>query len=200
MTYDGSYPEFNGIYQIGEAFLHPSIRMQPLKATKDAAATAVEIIKNSGYDDLVGAVAYSGGVSWVEPLSNDYDRVRSRIRGTPVAFRTRIDLGIEAARIELESVRARFGTDKVIVLMTDGNSNPPQARAQAEIAADAGMLIYCIGLGTGVNKNLLEQIAAIGNGKFFYVTGEGGTSVYTPLLEQVFANIASQEVGYGLLR
>ena len=117
-----------------------------------------------------------------------------------MAFSTRIDLGIEAARIELESDRARFGTDKVIVLMTDGNSNPTRAITQAEIAADAGVMIFCIGLGTGVNRNLLRQIAALGNGKFFYVSGEGGTSVYAPILEQVFANIASQEVGYGLLR
>ncbi len=99
MTFDGSYSEFIGIYEIGEPFLHPSIRMQPLKAAKDSAAAAVEIIKDSGYDDLVGAVAYSGVVSWVEELSGDYDRVRSRIRGTPVANTTRIDLGIQAARI-----------------------------------------------------------------------------------------------------
>ena len=50
LTYDGAvatmFPEYAGIYSSGEPFLPPSIRIQPLKATKDAAAGGVSSISN----------------------------------------------------------------------------------------------------------------------------------------------------------
>ena len=97
------------------------------------------IVENAGYDDLLSAVAFSDGVVWTEPLTTDYSRIRAKILGAQSISKTTIDLAIEGARLELQSVRARSGADKVIVLMTDGNSDASAALAQAQITVDAGM-------------------------------------------------------------
>ena len=200
LTYDGSDPQFASVYNIGDDFLPPSVRIQPLKATKDAAAFAVDIVENAGYDDLLSAIAFSGSVIWTEPLTIDYARVRTKILGAQAVSSTRLDLAIEGARQELQSVRGRPGADKVIVLMTDGNSDASAALTQAQTAVNAGMTIHTVGLGAGVDQSLLDSIAALStDGQAMYVLNNTDPAVYVPQLEQVFQSLAG-EVGYMLIR
>lgn len=204
LTYDdpvaSMFPEFAVAYSSGESFLPPSIRIQPLKATKDAAAKAVEIIRDSGYDDLVCAVAYAENVDWVEELTFDYARVRAKIRGANRSRNpsTSLHLGIEAGKDELISVRGRSSADKVLVLMTDGNSNSSSALAEAQLAVDAGITVHTVGLGSDVDQDLLDQIAALGGGQSLHIANNTNPSVYGPQLEAVFKNLA-EEVGFMLI-
>ncbi len=204
LTYDGQvaalYPEYGDVYSFGELFLPPSVRIQPLKATKDAADKSIEIIRDSGYDDLVCAVAFATNVDWVVPLTYDYESVRRKIRGMnrSAAWRTSIHLGIQAARLELLSVRGRAGADKVLVLMTDGNSSVASALAEAELAADAGITLHTVGLGSNVDQVLLDQIAALNGGQALYIDNNTSPAVYGPELEEVFQNLAS-DVGLMLI-
>lgn len=198
LTYDGSDPQFASVYNIGDKFLPPSVRIQPMKATKDAAAYSVGIVESAGFDDQVAAVAFSSTIEWVQELTTDYTSLQAKLLGATKYGGTRIDLGIEAARLELLSIRAREGADKVIVLMTDGNSDFDLAMQQAQLAVDAGMTVHTIGLGL-VDPVLLDSIAALGNGKSLYVTNYTDPSVYGPALQEVFQSLAG-EVGYVLIK
>lgn len=170
-----------------------------MKATKDAAAYSVGIIENAGFNDLLAAVAFSSSVEWTEQLTTDYTRIRAKLLGATKYGGTKIHLGIQAARLELLSPRARAGADKVMVLMTDGNSDPVLALQEAQLAADAGITVHTIGLGL-VDPVLLYAIAALTpNGKALYVTNYTDPSVYGPQPQAVFESLAG-EVGYMLIR
>ncbi len=200
LTYDGSFPEFAGMYEIGEMWLHPDIRIQPLAATKIAAALSVNIIDELGYDDLVGAVAYSSQVDWVEPLTTDYARVQAKIRGATKYGGTKLHDGIRAAREELLSERARASARGVIVLMTDGKSSSDAALAEAQLAVDEEMTIHCVGLGTNIDYDLLNGIAELGGGIALYVDNTTDPDVYGPALEEAFRKIAQDQIGHCLVR
>ena len=200
LTYDGSFPEFAGVYEIDEMWLHPDIRIQPLAATKIAAALSVNIIDEMGYDDLVGAVAYSSQVDWVEPLTTDYTRVQAKIRGATKYGGTKLHDGIRAAREELLSERARARAEGVIVLMTDGKSDSAAALAEAQLAVDEEMTIHCVGLGTNIDYDLLNAIAELGGGIALYVDNTTDPAVYGPALEEAFRQIAQDQVGHCLVR
>jgi len=199
LTYQGGDPMFDGVYAIGEKFLPPSVRILPLKPTKEAAAYSISILEQRGFDDLVGAVAYASYVEWVEPLTTDYARVRAKLLGATKYGGTSLHEGIRAAREELLSSRARPMADKVIVLMTDGKSDYNMAIQEAQLAADAGMYIHCVGLGMDVDYLLLEDIAALGRGITLYVDNTTDPAVYGPALEQVFVSVATNTVGVGLI-
>lgn len=204
LTYDDEvsalFPEFGDVYSSGDPFLPPDVRILPLKATKDAADKSIEIIRDSGFDDLVCVVAFATNVDWVVPLTYDYESVRRKIRGInrSSVFNTNIHLGIRSARLELLSERGRARSDKVLVLMTDGNSDAASALAEAELAADAGVTIHTVGLGSDVDHDLLNEIAAMNGGQAIYIDNDTGPEVYGPQLETVFQNLAS-DVGLMLI-
>jgi Mg-chelatase subunit ChlD len=200
LTYDGSFYEFADVYEIGEKWLHPDIRIQPLAATKVAAALSVATIDELGYDDLVGAVAFSSQVDWVEPLTTDYTRVQAKLRGATKYGGTKLHDGIRAAREELLSERARLGAQGVIVLMTDGKSSNEDALAEAQLAVDAGMIVHVVGLGTNIDYDLLNTIAALGGGVAIYVDNTTDPEVYGPELEAAFSKIAQEEVGFSIIQ
>lgn len=191
LQYDGSDPEYAGAYEMGEKFMPPSIRIQPLKATKDAAAYGVQVVQRSGFNDLLGGVAYAEEVEWVEPLTDDYSRVWAKFRGSAGWTYTRIDLGLDAAREELVN-NGRDGSNKVILLMTDAREYAGDSYAVAEIAEEDGITIHCVGLGSQVNKPLLDSIAKLTGGSALYVENNFSAEVYGPQLEQAFERIASK--------
>ena len=139
-------------------------------------------------------------VDWVEPLTTDYARVQAKIRGATKYGGTKLHDGICAAREELLSERARAGAQGVIVLMTDGRSSASAALAEAQLAVDAGMTLHCVGLGTHIDYDLLDAIAALGGGVALYVDDTADPDVYGPALEEAFSQIAEEEVGHSLIR
>ncbi len=64
----GSDSDYLGIYDIGEAFLPPSVSIEPLKSIKDAAVSGVNVVKLSGLDDQIGVVSYAGTLMWSDAL------------------------------------------------------------------------------------------------------------------------------------
>ncbi len=201
LTYDGSMggPEFWNVFNVGDSFLPPNIRVLPMKSAKDAAAFGVDVVENAGYDDQIGTASFAPGAPWAQELTTDYPLVRARIRGLTKYGGSDIDIGILAGRAELLSVRTRTGADRVMVVFADGQSNAAAALAAAQVAANDDISIYCVGLGTNVDQALLDGIAAIGGGTAIYVLNNVDETVYGPQLKQAFQSIASSAVQFGLL-
>ena len=187
------------MYEVGERFLPPSVRLQPLKAVKDAAANAVDRLSQSGYDDQLGVLGYSEAVNWLETLSTNYARARARIRGAAPFAGSRLDLGIQAAREELSSGRARPNAVQTIVLVIAGSTNSGLALAQAQAAADDGIVIHCIGVGPDVDHNLLDSIAAICHGKTIYIGLDQNSDQYGADLIEIFNRVSLDQVHTRLL-
>lgn len=180
LLYANKYPSRNDFSQTPQ---------QPLRAVKDAVQTLVDTV---GQLDHVSLETFNQLGYHEVDLSADRQAVADRLyelqsnhneRST-----TNIGDGLQKAVDELSSARNRSTARKVIVLMSDGASNTgPNAADIAQIAADQNMRIYTVSVGFGADRNMMQQIATIGDGQEFYAAGAPNT--YTAQLQQIFRTI-----------
>ena len=111
--------------------------------------------------DQVAIVAFNGAATVVQPLSGDQLALVEALGRLPVGSGTRIDLGLETAREALAGRRP--GTIPAVVLLTDGRqSGEPELVAEA-VAARAraeGLVLFAVGLGADVDRDLLGRLTA----------------------------------------
>jgi Ca-activated chloride channel family protein len=153
--------------------------------------------------DEIGLVLFSGASFIQFPLTSDYatarmflDNARPEVISNPG---TNIGAAIRTAMSGFDYNRA---SQKVIVLITDGEDHDANTVAIAQQAADQGIMLYTIGFGSpqgepipqyndqgeviGYKKDqngevvlskldeaTLQQIAQIGNGQYFRATADG---------------------------
>ncbi len=145
-------------------------------------------------NDRIGIVAFAGQPYLVSPLTLDHDwllKNLDRLRIGLVEDGTAIGSAIASASTRLTDREAK---SKVVVLLTDGESNAGKVSpvTAAEAAAALGLKIYTIGAGTDgsapfpfmdpfgrtvyrnvevqIDEKTLQQIADIGNARYFRAT------------------------------
>jgi Ca-activated chloride channel homolog len=161
--------------------------------------------------DSIGLVAFGDQAALRVPPTRDYSTLLGRLQDLDIMEMgqgTAIGMGIAVACVHLQHSRAQ---NKIAILITDGKSNageiPPLSAAK--IAAEMGVRVYTIGVGTRgevpieledpatgniirgkieseYDEELLEEIAQMTGGKFFPATSPGS-------LESVFNDIDSLE-------
>ncbi|MBS0262464.1 MAG: VWA domain-containing protein [Planctomycetes bacterium] len=177
-------------------------------------------------DDLVGLVAFGGFADSKCPLTLDHgalvDIVNSLEVPRPVQDRQGRIINAESLKEELataigdgvalgvDRLRGAKARSKVLVLLTDGDSNAGvvDPRDAAKIAAETGIRVYTIGIGRNgvvpmpqvdefgnrmlvpaqfhVDEDLLREMAETGGGKYFHAADLTG-------LAQVYAEIDKLE-------
>lgn len=192
-----------------------------MEAAKSAARTFVE---RQPLTVQIGVVAFSEGGFSVQAPTNDRDAILASInrlspqRGTSLAY------GILASLNTLEVMQkqeeTRYYTDltpaptptptpmpqgtyapAVVVLLTDGENNiPPNPLAEAQAAADRGVRIYTVGIGTTagatlqvegfsvhtqLDEGMLEQIAELTDGVYYNAADEED-------MREVYENVGAQ--------
>lgn len=170
-------------------------------------------------DDLIGLVAFGGFADSKCPLTLDHGalvqivkelevprRVRDR-RGRVInekflqdELATAIGDGVTLGVDRLRNAKAK---SKVLVLLTDGDSNAGviEPREAAAIAKESGIKLYTIGIGTSgivpipqedefgdrvlvqaqfrIDEELLREMARTGDGEYFHASDSAGlTEVY----------------------
>lgn len=103
---------------------------------------------------------------------------------------TNIKAGIDVAAAALAESGRRRGTDtqKVIVVLTDGNPTTSGTGAAADRARDDGTVVMAVGIGSSVGTSTLRQIAGAVSG----AAGSERRVLRVPSFEQV--RFASQEL------
>jgi Flp pilus assembly protein TadG len=154
---------------------------EPMNSVRNAAVDFSEFF-SPGYARL-GLVSYSTTATLDMPLGTDFgpgssyeDEVLALMPGGS----TNIGDSIEEARLELVA-NGREDARGIIVLLSDGVANRcaggvsctasaagNYARARAEAAAADGLVVYTIGLGEGVDEDLMQDIADAGSGIYVY--------------------------------
>lgn len=173
-------------------------------------------------DDLVGLVAFGGFADSKCPLTLDHGALVDIVRGLEIPkpirdqrgniinentlneeLATAIGDGVSLAVDRLRGAKAK---SKVIVLLTDGDSNAGvvDPREAAKIASESGMKLYTIGIGRNgrvpfpredefgnrvlvpaefrIDEELLREMAKTGGGEYFHASDSEG-------LAQVYAQI-----------
>ncbi len=131
-----------------------------LAAAKDAARQFVRLLDPAW--DQAAVVSFHTDTSLV-PLTADLPALEAAIDAIHTQPGTRIDRALGAVLAELYSSRARPGSTRVLVLLTDGRTEEgtaPDALAVAREAKSAGAQLYAIGLGDQVDEGFLRQLAS----------------------------------------
>lgn len=118
--------------------------------------------------DKIGVIAFDETPQWVVQLSNasDVQRISGLINTITADGGTRIAPAVQMA---FEAIKAEHVTRRHIILLTDGVSPPgnlPQLEKQA--AADH-VTISTIGVGSDVDRSLLEELAREARGKSYFL-------------------------------
>lgn len=133
--------------------LSSSMRAVDLRPTRlGAAKTVVQEFVERRPDDRIGAVVFAGDAFPLSPLTFDHARVAQLVGKMEIGAISRdgtaIGEGLGAALSKLETSTAK---SKVIVLLTDGDSNAGQMSPSyaTELAQQLGVRIYTVQMGNG---------------------------------------------------
>jgi Ca-activated chloride channel family protein len=163
-------------------FLHPDGR--PLQRLDAAKEVVTDFIRRRP-DDRIGLVIFAGRPYSVSPITLDHKWLTDRLAAAqPSQINeqgTAIGSALSASAVRLDQ---RDAASKIILLVTDGanNSGKIDPVEAAELAAELGIKIYAISLGTEdgrVSRNIqrfptqefdvptLQKITKISGGEFF---------------------------------
>jgi Ca-activated chloride channel family protein len=141
--------------------------------------------------DAVGIVAFAGTAFLACPVTLDYGAFHESLAAIDTATiprgGTNISSAIQAAQAALHR---RPGSDKIMILVTDGEDLEGSAFETAQAAAKAdGIKIYTVGVGTAAG----DLIPVVGGG---FVKDETGAFVKSRLDEQGLKAIAGATGGF----
>ena len=151
---------------------------------------AIQQLTRHMKNDHVGIVAFADDVEVLLPITSDYKMAESKLRSLSPALIANqgTDIG-EALEVSLLSFsnQSRNARNRVIILITDGETHDSKALEVAERAKEEGVVICCIGIGTpeGTTLKIDGQM----------IEDEDGKMVVTKLNEQLLMDIASATGG-----
>lgn len=136
---------------------------EKIELAKDAAKAAVELLGNK---DQVGVIAFDGDSHVVSELISAAQKglVIDRISTIEAGGGTSIYPGLEDAYNALNAASAKL---KHVILLTDGYSSPGDFDGMTRAMTAARMTVSTVGVGDP-DKELLEQIAETGNGRYYF--------------------------------
>lgn len=172
---------------------------QPLTDVKN---TALYFINQFGKKNQYSLISFANEASLPIDiaLGNNVDSVRQAISNISIIKEgiqnTNIGAGILTARDELNSNRHKVGSDKALVLLTDGVATLPlksgvndypktYALEAAKIAKDDNISVYTIGLGKDVDVNLLKAIATTTAEAYFAPTTDELNDIYRQIATKI---------------
>jgi Ca-activated chloride channel family protein len=161
-----------------------------------AKLAALELMQNAGTDRL-GLVAFAGDAFLECPLTVDNTAFQQNVQALDVNSIPQGGTAIaEAINTALTAFKEK-DHHRVLVLFTDGEDNDSEAGAlaAAKKAADAGLKIFTIGIGTAAG-DLIRVTDANGNSD--YVRDEQGNVVKSHLNEPLLQQIAAATGGFYL--
>lgn len=146
--------------------------------------------------DRLGLVAFAGTAFLQCPLSFDDDAFRQSLEALDANIIPQGGTALaEAIRTALTAFKEETENHKVLVLLTDGEDHDGQAVAAAKEAAQDGMRIFTIGVGTPAGE-LISTTDPQGNRVF--IKDENGNVVKSHLNEPLLTEIAQAGQGFYL--
>ena len=172
------------VVDVSNSMLAEDFEPNRLDRTKFAIDRVVESMKQ----DRIGVVAFAGEAQVQLPITSDYRMARAFARKlSPQLVRTQgTDLGA-AIKLASMSFSSQSEGSRVMMLITDGENHESDALEAAQAAAEKGIAIYTIGIGTP------EGAPVMIGGE--YLTDENGDMVVSKLDEKMLQEIASTTGG-----
>jgi len=144
--------------------------------------------------DQIGLVSFGSTATLNQPVTTDKAAVIAATQALTTTGGTRIDLGLQRARLELASLDHDSAHRKIIILLSDGRQNPAgndPVLAEANAAKAEGATLFTIGLGPDADAALLQQVATSPAYYYFAPTGTQLTQIYS----QISTVLACSDIG-----
>jgi Ca-activated chloride channel family protein len=117
------------------------------------ARLAVEDLLDQLHGDAVGLVAFAGEAFLQAPVTTDYDAFKESLDALDTHTIALGGTDIAAAiRLSVSTLALRGDTQKVMVLVTDGEDLAGDALLAAQEAAKKGLVIFTVGVGTAAGE------------------------------------------------
>jgi len=176
------------LLDVSKSMLTEDVRPSRLVQAKYAVQDLLENLRG----DRIGLVAFAGTAFVQCPLTVDYEAFRLTLKDADPRIIPRGGTAIGTAiRTALKAFEAGEGRDRAIVLITDGEQTESDALAAADEAAQAGVKIYAIGVGTTEG----ELIPVREEGKMDFLKDKDGAVVKSRLDEETLKQLALKTGG-----
>ncbi len=172
-----------------KSMLAEDIRPNRLERAKLAILDLAERVEG----DRLGLIAFSGSAFLQCPLTLDYDAFSQTLETVDTGIISRGGTNIAAAIAEAEVSFAEKDNFKILVLITDGEDLRAAGIEQARKAAENGVKIYTVGVGS-VSGELIPVRDE--NGGVDFLRDEQGNVVKTRLDENTLATISEVTDGF----
>lgn len=128
---------------------------------------AFDLIDHLSRQDRVGILTFASSAQVVLPLTGSQSRLKSTIADLKTSGKTALGDALQKARQEFGE-NGRPDAVWLEILLTDGQNDVGRSPVgEADIAKEAGIKIVSVGIGTLINRALLEDLAATSGGLFF---------------------------------
>jgi len=165
-----------------KSMLAEDISPNRLKRAKFAIMDFVEQLEG----DRVGLMPFAGSAFLMCPMTIDYSAFESSLDAVNTTIIPRGGTDIAKAIIEAESILTNEANHKILVLITDGENLEGDVLQAAKAAAEEGMTVFTVGVGTSDG----ELIPLNRNGKTGFVKDESGKFITSQLDETELTKIA----------
>ncbi len=171
------------------SMLTPDVKPNRLARAKLAVEDLLEHLGGDG----VGLVAFAGEAFLQAPVTTDYDAFRETLESLDTHTIALGGTDIAAAiRLSQSTLTLRGDTQKVMVLITDGEDLAGDALMAAQAAAKKGMIIFTVGVGTAAGELIPVQDGA---GNVQFVKDAAGNFVKSRLDSDMLTQIAAATGG-----
>lgn len=168
-------------------------------------------------DDKVGLIVFAGDAFIQLPITSDFISAKMFLESIDPGLIARQGTNIKAAiDMATRSFTPREGVGKAIIIITDGENHEGGAKEAAKAAAEKGMMVYVMGVGspegspipgerdndfrkdregnvivTKLNEQMCQEIAAAGNGVYIRIDN---TNTAQKLLQKEIDKLAKADV------
>lgn len=137
---------------------------EPIEMAKSAARSAAELL---GRSDQLAVLAFDGTTYVISEMQS------ARNKGKISDEISRIDAGggtvmYPAMEMAFEMLLSTTAKLKHVIILTDGVSSPGDFEGMAQQMRSAKMTVSTVGAGAGADQALLETIARVGNGRYYF--------------------------------
>ncbi len=166
---------------ISNSMMAEDIAPNRLEKAKKIISRLIDKFEN----DKVGLIVFAGDAFVQLPITNDFISAKMFLETISPALISRqgTDIG-GAISLAMKSFTNTEGVGKAIILITDGENHEGGAEEAAKLAADKGMNVYVLGIGS------LEGAPIPADGSNDYRRDKGGNVVVTKLNEQMAQTVA----------
>jgi Ca-activated chloride channel family protein len=162
----------------------------PLDMAKQAAKATADTLSG---DDLLEVIAFDSQPTRIVHMTaaKHRARIQSDIARIQAGGGTEIFPALDAAYQALSTTRAK---KKHVILLTDGQAPQNGIRDLVQAMAAENITVTTVGLGGGVDENLLRMISDVGGGRFYKVADpQSLPRIFTRETEMVSRSAAVEE-------